>query len=236
MIFIHTDTFRNRSRCPLTVSGHHYNPGDSLPPKKGNHLRGFLPQRVLYTDDCGKPAVDRQIKMRIFPGQKREFLLLAFRYTAFLILKYEMITADDGLFSLYGGGDAVGYDIFHLRVHLLMFQFPLFGGLYHGLGHRMREMLFQTGGNPQHFRLLLPAKGNNLLYHSPGPGKSSRLVENNSSRLCCSLQVFSSLYRNPPATGLPDCREHRYGHGKLQGAGEIHHQNRDGLGHISREQ
>ena len=50
------------------------------------------------------------------------------------------------------------------------------------------------------------------------------------------LHVFAALDCNLVGAGLTDCRQHGDRHCKLQGAGEVYHQNGQGLGGISRQQ
>ena len=48
------------------------------------------------------------------------------------------------LFAVYHAGDAVGHDVLHLRVVLLVGQAPALGLLHHGGGHGVGIVLLQT--------------------------------------------------------------------------------------------
>ncbi len=147
-----------------------------------------------------------------------------------------MGAANDDPPAVYRAGDAVGHQVLHLGVHLLVGQAPLLGGLNHGVGHGVGEVLLQAGGQAEHFRLLVPTEGDHLGHHGAGMGQGTRLVKDDGVRLGHGLQVFSALHGHMEAAGLAHGGENRQGHGQFQSAGEVHHQHGQGTGDIAGEQ
>ena len=96
-------------------------------------------------------------------------------------------------------------------------------------------MLLQTGGQPQHLRLILAIEGDDLGHPGAGVGKGASLVKDDGIRICYRLQEFAALDGDMLPSRLPHGGEHSQGHGQLQGAGEVHHQHRQGPGHVSGE-
>ena len=82
--------------------------------------------------------------------------------TARLVFKDKMCAADHHTFISDRTGDSVGHQIFHLGMHFLVGKAAISGSLYHSVGHRMGEMLFQAGRQPEHILLAVAAKGNHL--------------------------------------------------------------------------
>ena len=114
---------------------------------------------------------------------------------------------------------------------------PLLLGLLHnGVGHRMRVMLLKAGGQTQHFRLLMSAEGHDLRDLRLGVGQRAGLVEHYCIGLCHGLQETSAFDRNMIAAALAHGREHRDGHGQLQRAREVDHQNSQHLRYVARDE
>ena len=97
-------------------------------------------------------------------------------------------------------------------------------------------MLLQAGGQAQHIRLVLPAEGNDLRNHRAGMGQGAGLVKDHRIRLGHRLQILTALHRHMEPAGLPHSGEDSQGHCQLQGAGEVHHENRQGAGDIPGQQ
>ena len=96
------------------------------------------------------------------------------------ILKDEVVTANDHALAAHAACNAVGHDVLHLGVHLLMGNAALFGGTHHGVGHGMGKVLFQTGGQLQNFALVAAGEGHDLHYLRGGTGEGAGLVEHDS--------------------------------------------------------
>ena len=94
-------------------------------------------------------------------------------------------------------------------------------------------MLLQAGGQAEHFRLLLTAKGDDLCHPGTSVGEGAGLVKDDGVRFGHRLQEPASLHGDVLPSRLPHGGEHRQGHGQLQGAGEVHHEHRQGTGHVS---
>ena len=75
-------------------------------------------------------------------------------------LQDEVGAADAHLLPIHRAGDAMGHQIFHLGVTLLVMQAPTASLLYHGVGHGVGEVLLQAGGQAEHLRLLHAVEGN----------------------------------------------------------------------------
>ena len=193
-------------------------------------------QGVRDTDNCGQYAADRQIQVAVLLRQGVEGVLLSRRDSAALILKDEVGTANDDPPAVYRAGDAVGHQVLHLGVHLLVGKPPLPGGLDHGVGHGVREVFLQARGQTEHFRLLVPTKGDHLGHHGAGMGQGTSLVKDDGVRLGHGLQVLSALHGHMEAAGLAHGGENRQRHGQFQSAGEVHHQHRQSTGDIAGEQ
>ena len=174
--------------------------------------------------------------MRILRGQRIKFLPLTLRNSTALVLKDKVRTADEHLFALDHAGNTVCDDILHLRMVFLVLESPLFCLLHDGIGHGVRIMLLQTGGQAQHFGLLMAAEGHDLRDLRPGVGQRAGLVEHDRIGLRHGLQKTSALDGNVIAAALAHGREHRNGHGQLQSAREIDHQHGQHLCHIARDE
>ena len=152
------------------------------------------------------------------------------------VLKDKVGASDNHTLAIDLADDAVGNDILHLRVHLFVIQSPFPCGLDDCIGHGMREMFFQAGGQAQHIRLVLPAEGNDLRNHRAGVGQGAGFVKDHRIRLSNCFQILAALYRHMEAAGLPHGGEDSQGHCQLQGTGEVHHENRQGAGDIPGQQ
>ena len=165
-----------------------------------------------------------------------EPLLFPIRNCTSLILKDEMRAADDHPLRPDGAGNAMGHEVFHLGVHLLVGEPAVPRGLYHGVGHGVREMLLQAGGQAQHLLFAVAAEGDDPRHHRAGIGQRAGLVKHDRIRLGDRLQILSPLDRHMISAGLAHGGEDRQGHRELQCAGEIHHQHREGARDVPGQQ
>ena len=174
--------------------------------------------------------------MGVLGGQGIEPLLLPGGDGAALVLENEVGATDEGLFAVYHAGDAVGHDVLHLRVVLLVGQAPALGLLHHGGGHGVGIVLLQTRRQTQHLLSVVTPEGDHVLHRGDGVGEGTGLVEHHGIRLGHGLQEAATLDGDVIAAALPHGGEHGDGHGELQSAGEVHHQHRQHFGDVPGQQ
>ena len=232
IVFVHPDPAGHRRRCPLAVPGHHHHLADAFRLQGTDDLSRLLPQGILNADHRRQMIVHGQIQMGIFLRKRSEKGFLSFRDRTFFILKHKMAASDHHALFSDGGGNSVGYHIFHLRVHFLVVQLLFLRRLHHGPRHGVGKMLLQAGGDAQQLIRRLAVKGDDGGHGGAGPGERARLVKDNGFRFRHGFQIFSSLYRHMVPSRFPDGGQHGNGHGKLQRAGKIHHQNGQRLCHV----
>ena len=196
----------------------------------------LFPQGICHADNAGQYPAYGEIEVGVLLRQRVKGFLLLRRDDAPLVLKDKVIASDDHLFPVDETGDTVSHHILHLGVHLLVRDSPTNCLLDHGVCHGMGVMLLQAGGHPENLLPVPAAEGDDLCYCGSGVGQRTRLVKDNGVRFGHGLQVFAALHRNVIAAALPHGGEDGQGHGQLQGAGEIHHQNGDSPGDISGQQ
>ena len=76
-------------------------------------------------------------------------------------------------------------------------------------------MFLQAGGKPQHFRLLLPAKGDDGRHGGRGIGQGAGLVKDNGIRFGHGLQESATLDGNVVSGTFPHGRQYGNGNGQL---------------------
>lgn len=103
---------------------------------------------------ASSPAMHRY-RWEYWRVERVEFLLLGGGDGTALVFKDEMRAADEDLFALDHAGELLRDDILHLRVVFLMLEILPLGLVDDGIGHRVRIMLLQARGQPQHFRGLV---------------------------------------------------------------------------------
>ena len=118
-------------------------------------------------------------------------------------------------------------------MHLLMGQMLLPGSTDNSLSHGVWEMLFHTCGDTQHLLRIIVVKRNHIHNGWLRLCQSSCLIKYDGICLSHCFQIFTALNCSLMCTGLTDRRQYRDRHCKLKRAGEIHHQDRKGLGGIS---
>ena len=145
VVAVHADLLRNDRRGAVIVAGHHDGLADAKAAQLFQNLGGFLAQRVGDADDTGQHTADSQIQMGIFRRQRVKFAALARRNAAALVLKDKVLAADNGLLAADLAGNAVGDDVLHLAVHLVVADALCGSGLHDGVRHRVGVVLLQTG-------------------------------------------------------------------------------------------
>ena len=83
--------------------------------------------------------------MGVLRRQRVKALPFSLRHHAALIFEHKMGAAHHHLLAACRAGNAVGHQVFHLGVHLLMGKAPLTGRLDHRVGHGVGEVLLQAG-------------------------------------------------------------------------------------------
>ena len=134
------------------------------------HGSGFGAEGVCDADDAHQLAGSGHVQVRVFGGHPVELFLLVGGNDAVLVLKDEVVAADDHPLAADPAGNAVGHDVFHFGVHLFVGQTLLSGGADHRIGHGVGEMLFQTGGQTEHIVLLAVAEGDDVHHLRGGAG------------------------------------------------------------------
>ena len=161
-----------------------------------HNRRGLLPEWVKDTNYRAEFSVNSQIQMRILLRYRIQPAPLHIIHRAMLILKYKMIAADDSFLSLYLTGNAMGYYILDLGMHLLMRNATPFRFFHHSIGNRMRIMLLKAGRDLQRIPLRHATEGIDANHPRLRMCQSARLVENNRICLRSSFQEFPALDRN----------------------------------------
>ena len=98
-------------------------------------------------------------------------------------------------------------------MHFLVLQVPFPRGLYYGVGHGMREMFLQTGGQPQHLIGAVAAEGDHLGYLGRGIGQGAGFVKHNGVGAGHDFQILSSLDGYMGSASLAHGRQHGQRHG-----------------------
>ena len=232
---VYSQFLGNGSGGAGAVPGEHNSVFHSQVPQSGEHILRLLPQGIGDADYSGEHPIDGKIELGILRGQCIELGLFALRDDHLFILKDEVGAADAHLLPIHRAGDAVGHQVFHLGVALLVVQPPAAGFLHHGVGHGVGEVLLQAGGQTEHLRLLHAIEGNDLGHPGAGVSEGAGLVKDDGVRFGHGFQELAAFDGDMLPSRLPHGGEHGQGHGQLQGAGEVHHEHRQGPGHVPGE-
>ena len=223
---VHPDLGRDGPGGAGAVPGQHDGAADAQRAQRFQHGPRLCPRGVGDAEHRGQLAAHRQVQVGIFGRQSVELFPLPFGNAAALILEDEVGAADAHLLALHRAGDAVGHQILHLGVALGMVEAAAFGLGHHGAGHRMGEVLLQTGSQPQHLGLVVPAEGHHLRHPGAGVGQGAGLVKDDGVGPGRRLEEFAALDGDMVPPGLPHGREDGQRHGQLERAGKVHHQHR----------
>ena len=235
-VVVHADLGGDGGGGAIAVAGEHHGLADAQGTQSADDALGLRAQGVRDADDGREHAANGQVQVGVLVGQGVELGLLPFGDDALLVLKDEVGAADDDLLLAHPAGDAVGNDVIDFGVHLLVGEVLVLGGLDHGVGHGVGEVLLQAGGQAEHVVLLLAVEGHDLDHGGAGAGEGAGLVEDDGVGLGQGLQELAALDGRVAAAGLAHGRQHGQRHGQLQGAGEIDHQHRQGTGHVPGQQ
>ena len=139
----------------------------------------FRPDRIFDANDCREFVVKGQIQKRTVIRQCRKTLLicLVLRHSAFLVFKYEMITAYQSADTIDRTGYAVGDYIFNLGMPFLVDQAAYCRFANHRIRDGVRKVLFQAGRQAKHFILIPAAEGDNLADTRRGARERACLIK-----------------------------------------------------------
>ena len=177
-------------------------------------LRLFA-HRILDTKDCFQHVVNCQIQMGILQRQLVKTLLIFRTDLTLFIFKYKVGAADYNTFFPNIGSNTVRNDIFHLGMHLFMFQIALCRRAHNRLRHRMREVFLQTCCQTQKIVFLFLAEWNNRMQCRLCFGQCTGLIEYNRGSLGKCFQIFASLYGDLRRIRFPDRCQDSQRHRKL---------------------
>ena len=107
-----------------------------------------------------------------YSGGNASNFRLGRRDAATLVLKDKVLAADDGLLAANLAGDAVGDDVLHLAVHLVVADALRGGRTDDGVRHRVGVVLFRAGRDLQDF--VLGARCRRVLPHDGGVAVGQR--------------------------------------------------------------
>ena len=229
---VHTHLLCDGGGGALAVTGHHDGVGDAEAAQSAQHAGSFRTQRVGDADDAGQTARSGQIEVRVLRLKVIELLALVLGDGAVLVLKDEVVAADDDPLTADAAGDAVGHDILYFGVHLFVGDAALFGLPDDGVGHRVGEVLLEAGGQLQNFALAATGEGDDLDHLGGSAGQGAGLVEDDGVSLGQGLEVLAALDGDMACAALAHGRKNGQRHGELEGAGEIDHQAGDGAGGV----
>ena len=225
-ILVHPQPARDSRGCLSAVAGHH---DDTRKPgfvEIADNSVCLLADGILDTDDGGEFFADRQIKKRAVVRQIIKLLLplLSLRKPASFIFKNEMVASDQSALSFNGTCDAVGNDILHLCVPLLMDQGSFFRFTYDRIRDGMREMFLQAGCQTEHLFLIAFAECNHLAHARGSTGQGTGLIKYDRIRLRDCLQELAALHIDMMIAALSHGGKYRDRHRQLQRTGKINHQ------------
>ena len=131
---VHAHLLCNGGSGAFAVAGHHDGVPDAQRTQAVQHSGGFRAQRVGDADDAHQLPAGCHVQVRIRGLEGIELLLLGCGDGTLFILKDEVVAADDHALAAHAACNAVGHDVLHLGVHLLMGNAALLVGTHHGVG------------------------------------------------------------------------------------------------------
>ena len=130
--------------------------------------------------------------------------LFSFRNLCLFILKNKVIAANDNLLTCNRGRNAMCYKVFHLGMHLFMYQTSSGCLTNHCLRHGMRKMLFKTCRYRKQFIFGLIIERHNIHNCRLCLRQCTRFIKNDGFGFCHSLDVFTTLDCDIVAACFPD--------------------------------
>ena len=211
-VIVHPDLRRNRGRGALAVTGQHDGAPDAERAQRLYRGLCLAAERVRNADNRRQFAADGEIQVGEFRGKRVKRRLLSSGDYGFLILKDKVRAADDDFFPVHRAGDTVRDQIFDLGVHFLVGEPALSGGAHDRVGHGMREMLLQAGGDAQHFGRAASAERNDSRDDRTGVGQRAAFVKHNRIRARDRFQKFAAFDRDMVSACLAHGGQHRQRH------------------------
>ena len=209
MILVNTDKCCNSPGCTGIISRHHDDPFCTQFVKSADHSRRFFPDRVFDQDHSSQYAVKREVKMRI--GVRKRFILTLFsgRNHSSLILKDEVITADQRLFPFNRTRDPMRDHVFDFRMTFFMQQAAVARFSDDRIGDRMRIVLLQTGSQTQHLCLVFAAERYHTGHFRLRIGHGTGLIKDNCVHIADDFHEPAALDRDALVTAFAHGRQHR---------------------------
>ena len=186
-VLVHAHLCRNGGGGALAVAGQHDGFAHAQFPQRLDRPRPPHSRRgSADTDDCGQLSANGQIEVADTAAEARRTLPAPLRGSRdVLILKDKVGTSDDDLLALHSAGDAVGHQILHLGVHLLVGQVP------GPVPPAPRRWPWSGGSAPPGRQpgaaspsALRPPKGTTRSTTGAGMGQGAGLIEHDGIRLC----------------------------------------------------
>ena len=186
----------------------------------------FALERVFDADYPGERSAYRQIQQRVALRLLRGCGFLFVGPLRAFVVEYEVAAAYYRLFSAQARRYAVRDHVFYFGVLLLVAQLLLRGFADDGARYRMREVLFEAGGEAQHLFAAASAEGHDLCDARLGGGQRAGLVEDRGVRLRHGFDVLSALYEHAVFDALAHRGEYRERRRYLYRAGVVDHYRR----------
>ena len=143
-----------------------------------------------------------------------------------LVFDHEMLRADDDALAVKRAGNAVRHDVLHLGVAFAGLEVLLGRGAHDGAGHRVREVLFQAGGEAQHLVGIPAVEREHARHLRRCLGERARFVEHDGVGLGHALKMLRTLHGEAGLRRLAHGGQHGDGTGKLQRARVVNHERR----------
>ena len=194
---------------------------------------GFLarsPGRRLQMTPASTPPMARY-RWEYSGGSASKFAALARRNAAPLVLKDKVLAADNGLLAADLAGNAVGDDVLHLAVHLVVADALCGGGLHDGVRHRVGVVLLRQAAICKTSSSVRVPNGTTCTTVGVAWSQRAGLVKDDG------IGVGQSLRYLPPLTViwwlLTHGGQHGQRHRQLGAQEKIDHQDRDRTGRVA---
>ena len=236
VVLVHADRRRYGLRRSVAVAGHHNELRKAERAQTADDVGSLRAQRVLNADDRREHTARGEIEMRILCRERFKLFLFPRGDDALLVLKHEVVAADDDLFAVHAACDAVRDDIAHARMAFLMGDMAVFRLGHDGLGHGVRVVLFKTRSEREHVVFFLAAERHDCRHARSGMGQRAGLIKDDGVRLRHRLHEAAAFDGDVMDAGFLHAGEHRDRHGELERAREIDHQHGERAVDVARQQ